>query len=142
MNSPARAHRKLPDAARTVIPFLPAAATAVTWITLMPADGGYFARDWAPAGMIVCGLWLVAVVGGGRLVPPGTSVRVALGALSALALLAFLSTTWADAPATAFSTASQFLTVVLGAWTLALAPWRAGPAHLLAAGLAAGAAFA
>ena len=142
MDSPTRAVSNLAKPAREALPFLPAAGVLVTWIVLMPSDGGYFPRDWLPAGMVIAGLWFVAVVGGGRLVPRGVSERAALGALALLCTLAFASTAWADAAGTAFATAAQFLTVVLAAWTLALAPWRPGAAQLLMAAFAAGAAFA
>jgi hypothetical protein len=127
---------------RRAVPFLPAAGVLVTWIALMPADGGYFPRDWLPAGMIVVGLWLLATVGGGRLIPAGIPERVALGALAALCALAFLSTGWAEVSGTAFEAATKFLTVVLAAWTIALAPWRSASAHLLMVAFAAGATFA
>lgn len=108
----------------------------------MPAEGGYFARDWGAAGVLVTLLWLVAVVGGGRLLPPGREERIALGALAGLCALGFGSALWAQAPATAWEASSQFLTVVLSAWTLVLAPWRAGPAQLLFAGFGVAAAMA
>lgn len=128
---------------RPAVRFIPAIGVVVTWAALMPADGGYFARDWLLAGAVIAGLWLLAVVGGGRLVPDGTAERVALAALGAMCVLAFLSMAWAPSRATAWSTASQFLTVVLAVWTLALAPWRALPAQVLfgAFAIAAAAAF-
>ena len=139
MQSPAELLRTI---TRTAAPFIPAAGILAVWAALMPADGGYFARDWQPAGILVAVLWLVAVVGGGRLVPPGRWERAALAALGGLAGLAFLSTLWADSQATAWGTASQFLTVVLSVWTLALMPWRPAAAQLCLGGFAFAAAIA
>lgn len=144
MDSPVRGRAPLISMARSAAPFLPAAGVLTVWAALMPADGGYFARDWLPAGIIFTGLWLLGVIGGGRLVPPGRELRIALGTLAALVAFAFLSTVWAESPTTAWATASQFLTVALSVWTLALAPWRAGVAQLFFGlfGLAAALAFA
>lgn len=110
---------------------LPAAGVLGLWVALMPADGGYFSRDWSPAGLVVAGLWLVTVIAGGRLLPAGRPARVGVLALAGLAAFAFLSITWAASPGTAWATANQFLTVVLAVWTLALLPWTAGWAQLL-----------
>ena len=135
----ARGAERLSATGRSAIAFVPAIGILAVWAALMPADGGYFARDWIPAGILIALLWLVAVIGGGRLAPPGWPVRAALGALAGLVGLAFLSVLWAESQATAWATASQFMTVVLAVWTLALVPWRALPVQLLmgAFGLAA-----
>lgn len=114
-----------------LIRLLPAAGVLALWIALMPAHGGYFARDWSPAGLAVLGLWLVAVASGGRLLPPGRTAKVALLALAGLGAFAYLSILWADAAGTAWGTANQYATVVFAVWTLSLLPWTAAAAQAL-----------
>lgn len=116
--------------ARPAAALTPAFGVLAVWAALLPADAGYFQRDWAPAGLVIAGLWLATVAGSGRILPNDRCSRVALGALGALALFAFIGMSWAQSPGTAWSTANQFLTVVLTAWTLALVPWSAGSAQL------------
>lgn len=118
-------------AAVSAAPFLPGAGVLVVWAVLMPADGGYFVRDWAPAGIALLGLLALAIIGHGRLMPAGRAARTALGALLALVAFTFLSILWAPSPGIAWSTANQFLMVAVSVWTLALLPWTAGWAQAL-----------
>jgi O-antigen ligase len=142
MKTPARGPADYMMAARPAVRFLPAAGVLAVWIALLQADGGYFARDWAPAGIVVTALFLLAAIGGGRLVPDGAEARAALGALAFLVALAFLSTSWSESKAGTWEAASQFLTVLLAVWTLALLPWRPASAQLFFALFAGGAAIA
>jgi hypothetical protein len=91
-------------------PGLPAQALAlVTLLYLAATDGGYYAIDWYPAGLVVLalvGLWAVAV-------PPQFGAgRVALAALvllSAFAAWALVSISWAGEPGTAWDGGNRAL---------------------------------
>ena len=113
-----------------LLPFLPAAIVVSLWIALMPGAGGFFERDWLPAGLALAGLAFAAVAGGQRMVN-ATSVRVAAAALGTLIAWSFLSVAWAGSPDTAWLQSDLLLTSVLAAGVVALAPWRAGFVELM-----------
>lgn len=103
---------------------LPAAGVAAVWGVLMFATGGFNPGAWLPAGLVLLGLLVVAIVGGGRALPPPGAARWALAALIAFTLWSFLSISWSDARGATWEAADLLLVVLLGGWTLALTPWR------------------
>src|SRR5215213_1923415 len=107
-------------------PGLPAQALAlVTLLYLGATDGGYYALDWYPAGLVVLaliGLWAAVV-------PPRLDTgRLALGAgvlLAVFALWALLSITWADQPGAAWDGGNRAL--LYAALFALFALWPAPP---------------
>ncbi len=133
--------RSLPDRYEAVR-LLPSAGVLAVWTVLMFEAGGFDEGTWHPAGLVLLGLLFVAAVGSGRLLPAAPLARNALLALAAFTAWCFLSTLWSDAPGTTFEAADLLLVALLGCWTLALAPWRAGTADGLMIGFAVAAAVA
>ncbi len=116
-----------------LVRMLPAAGVLAVWIALMPQDGGFNAADRLPAGLVLAGLLAVAAVGGRRVLPAAGPARWALLAFTAFTAFNFLSIAWSDAPGSAWEASNLLLVTLLGAWTLALAPWRSGSAGVLLA---------
>ena len=116
---------------------LPSVGVLVVWAVLMPLAGGFEPQYWLPAGLVLLGLLAVAMVGGGRLLPAGRPARLALGAFAAFTAWNFLSIAWSDAPGSSLEASDLLLVTLLGAWTLALAPWRARTAWVLLLGFSA-----
>ena len=104
-------------------PYLPAAAVLALWAALIPASGGFFTIDWAPAGLAALAVLATWAVATGRLIPPGGPARLLLGAFAALTAFNALSLLWADAPAIGLEAVALMITVLAFAWILALAPW-------------------
>ncbi len=116
-------------AAPATVPALVAVALFVVWAT---SQGGYPLTHWAPGGLIVLALLVVALVAVGldvRAVPP--AVKIAVGCLAAYAALSFASILWAAAPADAWEGANRTLLYLLVFALFALWPQRGRSAALL-----------
>lgn len=109
-------------------PFLPAAALLAIWVAWIPADGGYFPRDWFPAALFAVALLAAVVVAGGRALPPGRWARASLALLAAVTAWNFTSMLWAEADGRAWQSSDQLLLYLAMAWLVALVPWRPGSA--------------
>ena len=131
----------LPAYARNGLPFLPAGVVVVLWLALLPASGGFFPRDWMPAGLLTLGVLSAVILGGGRILPPSRAIQVALGAFAAVVAWNFLSIAWSDARGTTWESANQLLTYLAATWVLALAPWTGRSAERLFLAFSAGAAL-
>jgi tetratricopeptide (TPR) repeat protein len=105
-------------------PYLPAAALLAIWVAWIPADGGYFPRDWFPAALFAVALLVAVVVAGGRLLPPGRWARTALLLVAAATAWSFVTMLWADADGRAWQASDQLVLYLAMAWLLALVPWR------------------
>lgn len=121
---------------------IPAAGVAVVWIVLMFRSGGFHPGTWLPAGIVLAVLLGMAVLGGGHVLPERGDRRTALVLLIAFTGWCFVSLAWSEARGPAWEAANLLLVAVLGAWTLALAPWRTRTAQALGVALALGAAAA
>jgi len=97
--------------APATVPALAAVALFVLWAT---DQAGYPETHWAPGGLIVL-ILLCMGIGLIRLRPAEmpTSVRVALGALTAYTALSFLSILWAAVPGEAWEGANRTLLYLL-----------------------------
>ena len=109
-------------------PFLPAAALLAIWVAWIPADGGYFPRDWFPAALFAVALLAAVAIAGRRALPAGRWARVALALLAAATAWSFLSMLWAEADGRAWQSSDQLLLYLAMAWLVALVPWRPAPA--------------
>ncbi len=120
---------------------VPALAAVVLFVVWSAGQAGYPLTHWAPGGLIVLALLLLAIGAIGVRVgdiPP--TVRVAVAALAAYTAWSFLSVIWAAAPAEAWEGANRTLVyllvfalfacwrsngasavLVLGTWVLAMA---------------------
>ncbi len=87
-------------------------------------SGGFRPSTWLPAGLVLLVLLVLACSAAGRLLPAPGATRNALLALIAFSAWCFASLLWSDAPGKSWEAANLLLVGVLGAWTLALAPWR------------------
>jgi hypothetical protein len=103
---------------------LPAAGVLIVWAALMFQSGGYYPGAWLPAGLVLIALLVLAWAGAGRLLPLPGNARNALLALLAFTAWCFLSIAWSDAPGKTAEAANLLLVALVGAWALALAPWR------------------
>jgi hypothetical protein len=101
------------------------------WAVLIPASGGYFEDDWAPAAVATLGVLCVVVVGGRALVPRRPVGIAALALVLALLALSYASIAWAAAPGNAWQSANQLVVTVATAWILVLVPWSARSAGAL-----------
>jgi tetratricopeptide (TPR) repeat protein len=120
-------------AASPAAPFLAAAGILGVWLGLVPASGGYFERDWAPAALALLGLLVAVVLGGGRLLPAQRPATVALVLLGGLVALNFLSLLWAGSPGSAWVASNKLLMYLVVAWLVTLLPWTARSATRLLA---------
>jgi hypothetical protein len=134
-----------PEFLRAALPLLPALAVLGLWLYLAPNSGGYFPRDWYPAGILATAVALVVGIGMGRVLPAARGARVALALLAAYVAWAFLSLLWADSTGSALEAAHKLLFLLVLAWTVSLLPWTDRSARWLfgawALGLAVIAAF-
>jgi O-antigen ligase/polysaccharide polymerase Wzy-like membrane protein len=133
-----RADLDLPELARLV----PAAGVLIVWTVLMFRSGGYHPGTWLPAGLVLVALLVLAVVGGGRLLPAGRPERTALLVLLGFTAWCFVSIAWSDGRGASWEAANLLLVGVLGAWTLTLASWRTRTAQAFMLGLSIAAAAA
>lgn len=119
--------RRLPSRLDTfeLLRLAPSAGVLVVWGVLMNVSGGFRPGTWLPAGLLLAGLLALAITGGRRVLPEPGPARLALLCLIGLTAWSFLSLLWSDAPALTWEAADLLLVALLGAWTLALAPWRA-----------------
>ena len=102
---------------------LPAAGVLATWTYLMFDAGGFRPGTWMPAGLVLAGLLVVAILGGGTSLPAPGPARTALLLLAAFTAWCFVSLLWSDAPGASWEAANLLLVALLGAWVVALAPW-------------------
>jgi tetratricopeptide (TPR) repeat protein len=109
-------------------PFLPAAALLAIWVAWIPADGGYFPRQWLPAAMFSVALLAAVAVAGRRALPAGRWARAGLGLLAAATAWSFVSMLWAETDGRAWEASDQLLLYLAMAWLVALVPWRPGSA--------------
>lgn len=114
-----------------LIRLLPSAGVVVVWTVMMANSGGFRPGTWMPAGLVLAGLLAVSVIGQRRLLPASRAARWALLVLVAFTAWCFLSILWSDAAGTTLEAADLLLVALLGAWTLALAPWRPRAADVL-----------
>lgn len=122
-----------------VIRLVPPAGVLIVWTVMMFDSGGFRPETWLPAGIVLAGLLAASAAGQRRLLPsPGPS-RTALLVLIAFTGWCFASILWSDAPGTTWRAADLLLVALLGAWTLALAPWRPRTADTLMLGFSAAA---
>src|SRR4051794_7336582 len=124
------------------VSLIPAAGVLVTWAVLMGFGGGFEPSRHLPAGLVLVGLLALAMIGGGRVLPPGRAARIALGCFAAFVAWSFLSMTWSAAPANGWAESDLLLLTLVSSWTLALAPWRASTAWAALAFFSAAAAVA
>jgi O-Antigen ligase len=115
----------------SVAPFLPAAALLALWTLWIPLDGGYFPRDWYPAGIFTVALLAAVALASRRWRPPPQAGRLALALLGGFTAWTFLSLLWADSPGAGWMASDQLLLYLGIAWLAALVPWRADPAAAL-----------
>src|SRR5215207_4350315 len=87
-----------PFAGRRLALYLPAALVLASWIVWSYLSGGYFARDWYPAGIALVALLAVATFAGERVLPVAKPARVALIVLGAFVAWSYLSMIWAGSP--------------------------------------------
>ncbi|MGH2903721.1 MAG: O-antigen ligase family protein [Solirubrobacteraceae bacterium] len=116
-------------AAPATVPALVAVALFVVWAT---SQAGYPVTHWAPGGLIVLGLLLVALAAVGlkwREAP--LAVKIALGCLAGYTALSFLSILWAAVPGVAWEGANRTLLYLLVFALFALWPQRGRSAVLL-----------
>lgn len=104
-------------------PFLPAAIVLALWLVGAHLSGGYFARDWYPAGVALVVLAAVVALAGERAVPQNRAARTALLIFAALVVWSYLSILWAGSPGSAWEASNKLLVYLVGAWLLALLPW-------------------
>jgi len=109
----------------------PAAGVMAVWTFLMFRSGGFSPETWLPAGLVLLGLLFVSIVGLGRVLPAARPARLALAALAGFTAWCFASMVWSDAPGDTWEAADLLLVTLLGAWTLALTPWRPKTAWVL-----------
>jgi O-antigen ligase len=97
--------------APATVPALVALALFVVWAT---NQTGYPVTHWAPGGLIVLGLLVIALAFiGVRWREMPVPVRIALGCLAAYTALSFLSILWADVPGDAWEGADRTLLYLL-----------------------------
>lgn len=123
-------------AARAVLAWLPVTGVLLTWIALVPSQGGFVARDWLPAGVALAGLLALAALGTSRSLPVAVWSRRILIAFAVLIGWSLLSVLWADARGAAWETANLGVVALLGAWTLSLGDWRPRSAAIAIAAFA------
>src|SRR4051795_4939957 len=80
-----------------LVHLIPAAGVLVVWIVLMPSAGGFDADAWLPAGLALTALLVLAVAGGGRVLPTSRPARIALLGFAAFVAWNLLSLLWSDA---------------------------------------------
>ena len=125
---------------RALLPFLPAIAALAAWLFWLAAEGGYFPRDYLPAGLIATVLvGLFAVFGGAPLPKPGVA-RIALLLLVSGVALSFLSILWADSPGAAFDASVKLGVLLAVTWLVAITPWTPRSAATMLGAWAVGAA--
>jgi tetratricopeptide (TPR) repeat protein len=118
----------------TTIPALVALALFVAWAG---DQAGYPLTHWAPGGLIVLALGVIALAGmPPRLAEVPRSVRVAVGCLALYTALSFLSILWAQVPGDAWEGANRTLLYLLVFALFALWRQRAATAALLVGGWA------
>jgi O-antigen ligase len=105
-----------------------AALIAACWIWWAGNEGGYFPRDWSPAGIGLVLLTFAVAVGGRRALPARPVLKLALALLGAFVGWAFLSMLWAEAPGSTWEAAAKLLPILAVCWTVALLPWSREPA--------------
>lgn len=116
-------------AAPATLPALVAVALFIVWAT---SQAGYPLTHWAPGGLIVLALLVIAVVFvGAPLAQAPTTVKVALGCLAAYTVLSFASILWAGVPGEAWEGANRTLLYLLVFALFALWPQRGPTAALL-----------
>jgi tetratricopeptide (TPR) repeat protein len=116
-------------AAPATVPALVAVALFVVWAT---DQGGYPVTHWAPGGLIVLALLVLALWAVGlraRDVP--LPVKIALGCLAGYTALSFASILWAAVPGDAWEGANRTLLYLLVFALFALWPQRGQTAALL-----------
>jgi hypothetical protein len=101
---------------------LPASGVLATWAVLMFDAGGFRPTTFLPAGLVILGLLVMAVLAEGRVLPEPVPVRRALLALAAFTAWCFISLLWSDAPGATWEAGNLLLIGLAGAWVLALAP--------------------
>jgi tetratricopeptide (TPR) repeat protein/type IV secretory pathway TrbD component len=111
--------------------FVPAAITMAVLAGLLTATGGFFEREWMPAGIGLGAVALAAALGSARILAIPRGSVVALAALWALTAWLALSMLWADSPGRAWNQSALFLTTALVVTLLTLAPWRTASADML-----------
>jgi hypothetical protein len=115
---------RLGPPAAVALATLGATALLTCWVLLARGDGGYFPREWLPAGLLCTGLALAAWPALAR-VGLRTPVGVALVALAAFVAWSFASIAWAASPGAAWEASNQWLAVLAGAALAAAIPWTA-----------------
>lgn len=122
-----------------ILRYLPAIGVLITWTVLMFDGGGFFPGSWLPAGLVLAGLLVLAVLGGGTALPAAGPARSAFFALAAFTAWCFLSILWSDASGATWEAANLLLVALLGAWILTLTPWdaKSANAYMLAFSVAA-----
>jgi hypothetical protein len=119
---------------RNLLAFLPAPCALAAWLFWLGANGGYFPRDYLPAGLIAVVLVGILALFGGAALPRVRLVRWALLLFAAGVALSFLSIAWADSPGFAFESSVELATLLAIAWLVAIVPWTA-PAAAAMVGL-------
>ena len=118
--------------APATVPALAAVALFVVWAT---NQAGYPVTHWAPGGVIVLALLVLALgIIGLRAADVPVPVRVALGCLAAYTALSFLSILWAGVPGDAWEGADRTLLYLLVFALFACWRQRGPSAALLLAG--------
>lgn len=107
---------------------LPAATVLVALLALMPAAGGFFPRDWYPAGLALLAVAMTLIIGARPLLPRAPQARLALGLLAGLVAWNALSIAWADVPGAAWQDTNLLLVYALMAWLVVIVPWTAASA--------------
>jgi tetratricopeptide (TPR) repeat protein len=111
---------------------VPALAAVVLFVVWAMSQAGYPMTHWAPGGLIVLALLLIALnVVGLRWRQVPTPVKIALAALAGYTALSFLSILWADVPGEAWEGANRTLLYLLVFALFACWPQRGASAALL-----------
>src|SRR5271170_6139996 len=98
-------------AAPATVPCLAAIGLCVVWAT---DQAGYPVTHWAPGGLIVLALLVIAAVAvGPPLARASAPVRIAVACLAAYTAFSFLSVLWAADPGEAFTGADRTLLYLL-----------------------------
>jgi O-antigen ligase len=103
--------------------YVPAALVLVGWLVGTHFSGGYFARDWYPAGIALVLLLAITALAGGRALPQATVLRIGLALLAGFVAWSYLSMLWAGSPGSAWEASNKLLLYLVTAWVLALVPW-------------------
>ncbi len=110
---------------RNPVAFAPAPAALAAWLFWLGSNGGYFPRDYLPAGLIAAVLVGILALFSGAALPRVKLVRWALALFTAGVAFSFLSIIWADSPGFAYESSVELAALLAVTWLVAIVPWTA-----------------